>query len=464
MPIVKVKPIYTRLDRAVNYAVNPRKTCVDREGRLGNDPERLPETGGRWYATALNCGGPKTAYADMVDVKARHQKTDKVLGFRYIQSFQTGEATPEQAHAVGVEFARRCFGGRFQVVVGTHLDTDTIHNHIVVNSVSFEDGAKYRSTPPDYFFNIRATSDTVAREFGLSVIEQPQGRGKHYAEWQAERQGKHTKRGVLRADIDAAIKASYTFQDFVEQMRRRGHTVNVNPNHKYITIKPKGAAPTDRAFRLTERSMGAGYSEDDIKARLARQRDGLPEPPRDTPRPTAKPRRRFSDAAAYQPRQHRKMKGFIALYWHYCYFLKVVKHGGKSTALPFTVRQEVTKLEQYTRRFLSLYRNSITTPEELEAHREGLARQIAGLAEQRRPLYTERKVATEQGRIAALTESISQKTAALRELRKARRLCDGIEAQAPEVAEKIRQAEAVMRQRQQQQEKEAAPKEKFRLL
>ena len=462
MPITKVKPIYTRLDRAVNYAINPKKTCVDRDGRLGAAPEQVLENGGRWFATTLNCGGPQTAYAEIEEVKARHQKTDKVLGFRYIQSFQTGEATPEQAHAAGVEFARRCFGERFQVVVGTHLDTDTIHNHIVVNSVSFADGGKYRSTPKDYFFNIRATSDAVARDMGLSVIEKPGGKGKHYAEWMAEREGKHTKRGLLKTDIDAAIRASYTFGDFVEQMRRRGHTVNTDPNRKYITIKPKGALPTDRAFRLTERSMGAGYSEQDIKDRLARQRDGQPEAPRDSPRPAARPRRRLSDAAAFKPRQHRKMKGFIALYWHYCYFLKVVRHGGKTDKLPVAIRQEVTKLENYSRRFVYLYRHEITTADELRAHRQELARQIADLTGQRRPLYTERRDAASESQMAALSEAIDQKTAALRQLRKAKRLCDAIEEQAPAVAEKIRQAEAMMQDKT--KEREERPKEKFRLL
>lgn len=461
MPITKVTPIYTRLDHAVDYAISPSKTCIDGKGQLGANPNKLLETGGVWYASTLNCGTPRQAFEEMIETKARHQNTDKVLGFRYIQSFRTGEATPEQTHAIGLEFARRCFGNKFQVVVGTHLDTDTLHNHIVVNSVSFVDGKKYRSTPKDYFFNIRTTSDKVAHEHGLSVIENPKGKGKHYAEWLAEKEGKQTLRGILRTDIDEVIRASYTFTTFVEEMKRRGHTINSSPNRKYITIKPRGG---DRPFRLTEKSMGAGYSEEDIKARLARQRDGLPEKSSNTPKPTTKPRRRYSDAAAFKPRKHRKMKGFVALYWHYLYFLKVVKHGGKQDKLPFSVRQDVTKLDQYTRQFLYLYRNDITTRDELRAHRRGLENEITTLTDQRRPLYTERRNATEQEQMAALSEAINEKTAALQKLRKDKRLCDAIEKQAPEVAEKIRQAEELMQQQEKEQLKDKEKQENFKLL
>ncbi len=464
MATTKIWDVKNNLGRLLDYGSNPEKTdLADGMAVALEYAAHADKTERCIFVTGINCE-PDTALAEMRLTKRNWNREEpgRAVAFHGIQSFAPGEATPAQAHAVGKEFARRMWGERFEVLVCTHLDKAHLHNHFIINSISFKDGGRYHDNKQSYYGKMRVLSDELCREVGLSVIDEPQGKGKHYAEWQAEREGKHTKRGLLRADIDAAIKAAYTFQDFVEQMRRHGHTVNVNPNRKYITVKPKDAAPTDRAFRLTERSMGAGYSEEDIRARLARQRDGLPEVPRNTPRPTAKPRRRFSDAAAYKPRQHRKMKGFIALYWHYCYFLKVVKHGGKSNKLPVVIRQEVTKLEQYTRRFLYLYRNNITTAEELQAHREGLVQQIADLAEQRRPLYTERKIATEQGQMAALTESINQKTTTLRALRKAKRLCDGIEAQAPEVSEKIRQTEAMMQQKQ--REKEEPRKDKFRLL
>lgn len=67
-------------------------------------------------------------------------KTDRILAFHGEQSFKEGEVTPELAHEIGVRLANEMWGDRFQVVVTTHLNTDHIHNHFVLNSVSFKDG------------------------------------------------------------------------------------------------------------------------------------------------------------------------------------------------------------------------------------------------------------------------------------------------------------------------------------
>lgn len=116
----------------------------------------------------------------MQATKQRFGKLGGVVGYHFIQSFAPGEVTPEQAHTIGVVFARRLFGDRYEVVIGTHLDKAHLHNHVVVNSVSFVDGKKYHSSPGSYYFEVRSTSDTLCRENDLSTIT-PQGKGKHYS-------------------------------------------------------------------------------------------------------------------------------------------------------------------------------------------------------------------------------------------------------------------------------------------
>ena len=100
----------------------------------------------------------------MVATKKKYSKEGKVLAYHYIESFKPGEVTPELAHKIGVEFAQECFGDRFEVVIGTHLDRHHLHNHIVVNSVSFVDGGKLRSTPKSYYNEIRKVSERLCRE------------------------------------------------------------------------------------------------------------------------------------------------------------------------------------------------------------------------------------------------------------------------------------------------------------
>ena len=73
----------------------------------------------------------------------RFGKTNGVVAFHAYQSFREGEVTPEQCHEIGVALARKVWGGRFQVLVATHMNTDNLHNHFVINSVSYVDGKKY---------------------------------------------------------------------------------------------------------------------------------------------------------------------------------------------------------------------------------------------------------------------------------------------------------------------------------
>ena len=270
MAYTKVFAIRARLDDRVKYAVNGEKTELDERIVYTADPEKTDTVR---FVTTLNCRSAETAFAAMQKTKKKYKKTGGVLGYHFIQSFAPGEVTPEQAHEIGCEFARRLFGEDFEAVIGTHLDKAHPHNHIVVNSVSRTDGHKYHSNPESYYNDVRGTSDALCRENDLSVIA-PQGKGKHYAEWKAEQGGKPTVRGIIRADIDTIIGQAYTYDTFLMLLRRNGYEVRRSPNRKYTTVKPPGAK---RAIRLD--SLGEGYTEADILLRLSRQRHGGMAPP-----------------------------------------------------------------------------------------------------------------------------------------------------------------------------------------
>lgn len=146
MAIVKILPIKSRVDNALNYITNEDKTLKDEYEYMKNDIyyalnyiEKDYKTNDKQYVTGINCE-PEKAFEQMQDVKQKYNKTDKILAYHVIHSYKPGELTPEKAHRVGVEFATEMFGDRFQVVVSTHLDKDHLHNHIILNSVSFKDG------------------------------------------------------------------------------------------------------------------------------------------------------------------------------------------------------------------------------------------------------------------------------------------------------------------------------------
>ena len=143
MAYTKVFAIRARLDDRVKYAVNGEKTELDERIVYTADPEKTDTVR---FVTTLNCRSAETAFAAMQKTKKKYKKTGGVLGYHFIQSFAPGEVTPEQAHEIGCEFARRLFGEDFEAVIGTHLDKAHPHNHIVVNSVSRTDGHKYHSS------------------------------------------------------------------------------------------------------------------------------------------------------------------------------------------------------------------------------------------------------------------------------------------------------------------------------
>ena len=143
---------HSRMNKTVDYAVNPVKTAYD--GRAAeaasmtaNIAYALNAEKGttRLFQTAVNLDSIETAWEEMKEAKERWGKTDGIQGFHVVQSFAPGETTPELAHRIGVEFVERCFPD-FQAVVGTHLDKHHIHNHVVLNSVSYVDGHKYHSS------------------------------------------------------------------------------------------------------------------------------------------------------------------------------------------------------------------------------------------------------------------------------------------------------------------------------
>lgn len=204
------------LSDVIDYAIQQRKTSRPQV----RDGEEVVQR----FVSGINCN-PRTAKMEMQKIKKFYGKEDGVIAYHGYQSFAPGEATPELAHEIGIKLAQQLWGDRYQVLVATHLDrANHLHSHFVINTVSFVDGIKYHRTKEDYKEMQRA-SDALCREYGLSVIRNPKGRGKTYSEWAAERDGKPTLRGVIRSDIDRAILASTTQRNFQEAMQAMGYAL-----------------------------------------------------------------------------------------------------------------------------------------------------------------------------------------------------------------------------------------------
>lgn len=406
----KIIVIHARLDKRINYALNESKTQRAENGQI--------------LQTAINCQ-LDTACRNMLDTKRRWDKENRpVQGYHIIHSFSPGEVTPEQAHSLSVEFAERLLQGRFEAVVATHVDHDHIHAHIVFNSVSCIDGKMYRDNFNTYYGDIRGISNEISRENALSVIK-PKGTGKHYAEWNAEKNGKTTVRGLIRQDIDAALSDAFTLQSFYEALQRRGYTIKRGANVKHTAIKPPWS---DRFIRLD--SLGEGYTEADIRARLNKSRT---EPEKPKPQATVHsyiPKGRYKikrRSGSYG--EKKKLSGLRRLYLHYLYLLSPPRPRRRS--VPFPVRAEVKKLDQYKRQFALLHKYHIDSESQLSMLADALQADIDSLSVSRRELYRRKRRGEE------VSAEIKEISLALRPIRRELRCTQQIAERIPQLQEQI---------------------------
>ena len=409
------------LSDVIRYAVNSEKTQ-----QVDNEDCAVVHR----FVSGINCSSA-AARDEMLAVKKRFGKENGTVAYHGYQSFAPGEATPEMAHEIGMKLAARLWGDRYQVIVATHLDTENhLHNHFVLNTVSFVDGIKYHRTKKDYH-DMQETSDALCREYGLSVIEHPQrGKSKHYGEWRAEQEQRPTWRGLIRADIDEAIRQSMTERQFFDNLRKKGYEIKVG---KDISVKPPGK---ERFVRLM-RNFGEDYSIENIRRRILSQ--SRPERPAPDPPRTVIRIRLFGSLE-----KARKITGFRALYFHYCYLLGIFpknKPRQNPKRLHFLLREDLRKLDAITAETRLLARNRIDTAEQLFSYRSEIQQKTESLIADRKELYRlsrtvavksdEEKTAEVKSQITAFSKEISR-------LRKELSLCDGIAARSGVIKEKIK--------------------------
>lgn len=430
MAVTSIWPITGNPDGVIEYAINPEKTSeASREETaalhaIDNVVEYTADdlkTEKRMYVSGVNCQIPY-AKEQFMETKCRFGKLGGRTCYHGYQSFRAGEVDADTAHRIGVALAKELWGDRFEVVVATHLNTDHYHNHFVINSVSRVDGRKFSNRKPDYA-RMREVSDRLCKEHQLSVIKNPGGKGKSYAEWSAEKNGKPTYRGMVKADIDRAILAATTMRDFYRVMEQMGYTFkrykkNGQPLAHPVAIPPGGG----NGVRMDR--LGEEYTFDGITQRILRNMR------KRIPFPEAENRRLGRYRYRGNFKKSRNATGLRALYFYYCYRLKIiVKHPASTKKVLGVLREDILKLDQRIAetRFLGKYK--IETAEELTGRKQYADNQIQVLTDQRKELRNALKRITRKGdaeEITATKEKISALTDELIKLRKEVKLCDSI--------------------------------------
>ena len=212
--------------------------------------EKKTRASGLRFVTGHNCV-PQSAYTEMMTTKRRFKKTDGRQFYHFVQSFaETDALTPQEANAIGLELAQREFPD-FEVVVATHLDTNHIHNHLVVSSVSCETGRKLHQSADDLLRH-RQANDEICSAHGLSVLEQPEKRSKKKrmkpGEYQAGLRSDSWKLDLIHA-INEALEYATDRESFISNMEYEGYQVTWTDSRKHITfICPNGRKCRDRSL------------------------------------------------------------------------------------------------------------------------------------------------------------------------------------------------------------------------
>ena len=435
MGTTKIWAIKDSLSRVLDYAANPHKTIYSDLRNVLHYAGDEAKTGGAekaCFVTGVNCSAV-TVFDEMRSVQERFGKTTGNVAYHAYQSFKTDEVTPELCHQIGVELARKMWGDGYQVLVATHFNTGTYHNHFVVNAVNMWDGKKFNCNEGAYW-KFRALSDELCAEHRLTIIKNPQGKTPRSIYF-AEKRGDPTTFNLMREAIDYAITCSRGFDDFKRIMRDQGYFIDLNPNRKYWTIRSENSKKAVRMYRL-----GESYSNDSIKRRIYEQgfdtwqRNADYTHSRVTLRDYRPTRRRFLGSF----KQTKKRTGLIALYMHYCYLLGYYPKNRRHQPLSPEMKEAWRHLDRLSDQVRLVSHKGLTTIEDVHSFIFETDQSIQDISADRQKIYNKLRRCHNGDQRAEMLHRRDDCTAALTNLRKEKKIALTILEDNPTVKENIR--------------------------
>lgn len=382
MAVTKIWPVRGRLDHPIAYAMNPEKTDAkllpDSLEDVMNYAVNEEKTEKKFYVSGINCN-PAIARSEFQIVKEQYGKPGGIIVYHAYQSFSEGEVTPAEAHRIGMEFAKTVWGDKYQVVVATHLNTHCLHNHFIVNSVSFRDGKRCRQKQ---WAELSKISDEICKEHQLSIVER-HGKGLHQQLAKAEREGAPTRLVIAREALDEGLAQCCNLRELKSFLFSLGYICQFDDNRKYWTIRQRD---WKRPIRLVR--MGEQYTNDAIRERLRRN---SPEVRKATP---IRRRVKTKKKAKVRTKTKRKIGGLRGLYCHYCYLLGYYpKRQAKFYRVSPLLRDDLLKLNYISQEAKLLQKYQIDTMEQLFDFEESISERINQLKEERKNLTPESRKA-----------------------------------------------------------------------
>ena len=443
MGTTKIWAIKDSLSRVLDYAANPDKTVYFDLQKVLHYAEQDSKTVGdesTCYVTGVNCN-TDTAFTEMLTVQKRFGKTGGNVAYHAYQSFKRGEVTPEECHRIGVELAQRMWGSEYQVLVATHLDTGTYHNHFVLNAVNMWSGKKFDCNEGVYW-RFRSLSDELCAEHNLTVIKNPMGKTPRSIYF-AEKNGEPTTFNLMREAIDFSVSCSRSYDEFRNIMREQGYVVDLNPNRKYWTVRSVNSKKAVRMYRL-----GEDYGNEAIRRRIYEQ--GM-----DSWQRNAEYYHEQKQVRQYKPQRFKycgtfkktkKHTGLIALYFHYCYLLGYLPKNKQHQPLSPEMKEAWRRLDRFSEQVRLVSKKELRTLDNVSGFIHEADTSIKEVCATRQKIYNKLRRCSDDDR-PQLLKSRDDCTTLLKQLRIEKRVAITIVEDNPKIKENIRIEEQAIRSR-----------------
>ena len=360
---------------------------------------------------------PDTSYQEMINVKKQFFKTDGIQCFHAVQSFVKGEITPEQAHEIGIKLAEELWGDKFQVVVTTHLNTDNLHNHFILNSVSFIDGKRFCNTKKDYAI-MRKTSDRLCGEYGLNVLSQEEKYNKYATS--------SVYKELMKDSIDYAITNAKDYNEFIKILQDLGYVIT--DKNGTLSIRHD---PYKRNTRI-ERQFGSKYSKENIYKRILETQPLFPY--------SSNPMILITRACENynkQKEKHYQNKGSIGyLIYQYEELFGINTESSLKSNITKTTPEliaEIKKMDEYSNQAKFLAKNDINTEQEVLDFEKSAYEKVNPLKSKRENLWKKHKRAKTDKEKQAIENEIVEISKQITPITEEIRLCNNIMQRADKI-------------------------------
>lgn len=387
MAVIKIKNIKSNLQAVINY------------GKIGDKTEN------GILVSSVNCS-VETAYDEMALTKKFFHKEDAILGYHIIQSFKGNEVSPKLANQIGKELAEELWGDKYQVVICTHINKENVHNHMIVNSVSFIDGIKYHNSKGQIAF-LKETSDRLCLNYGLSIVDTPKANKVKEFRQKNINYFNRTDEKMQRiiTDIDEAIKSAKKYSDFKLILKSKGYE-NIKDCGKYLSLK---SPYYSRNVRIN-RAFGEKYSVEGIKERIyGYLKEDLP--------PVQNYKNKYYKKIYTGPKINKfllKTSSFYRLYVHYLYFFGILPTKNQYKELSADYYKQKRKNNMIFEELNFLAKHSFKTISDVREYKQNLENKLPELKGKRELLWKNHKSADTNKKdeilkdINALTEEIDK--------------------------------------------------------